>query len=85
VDFALRADLAGAAGPVARLEVVAQNGGRVLAQRELSAVDFAASVCYRQFAVAFESDVELADCEFRVVALGAVPVCADYVELVSEP
>jgi hypothetical protein len=84
VEFHVRADVGAAAGPVASVHVSSECGKHVHVQRQLVAADFAGPPGYRQFSVEFETDVDLSDCEFRVVSFGKVPRYADRVELVCE-
>jgi hypothetical protein len=50
----------------------------------LDAADFAAAGGYHKFSLDFETDVELADCAFRVWTFGKAPLHVDCVELTVE-
>src|SRR5262249_47741178 len=84
VEFYLRADVGAEDGPVGFVDVSSECGKRVHARRPLAAADFAGPPGYRKITLEFETDVDLSDCEFRLVTSGKVPLYADRVELVCE-
>jgi hypothetical protein len=84
VEFHLRADVGTATGPVGSVSISSECGKYLHAQRQLVAADLAGPPGYRKFSVEFEADVDLSDCEFRVISLGKVPLYADRVELICE-
>ncbi len=84
VEFFVKAGPGGDGTPVARLEVTSGGAAQPHARRDLFAADFAGNGGYQKFTLTLETDVELSDCEFRIVAFGKAPLCVDRVELVCE-
>jgi len=83
VDFFLKTAARGS-GPLAQIEVAAGPDGPVLTQRKLAAVDFAETNGYQKFSLILQTEVELSDCQFRVVSDGKAQLFVDRVELVCE-
>lgn len=79
VDFRMRFEGEGAAGPIAVCDVF--DGRRVLARRELRADEVPGSNGYRAITLSFSNDCFANSLEFRVLAVGDVPFVCDRVEV----
>jgi hypothetical protein len=84
VEFHARAEVGAETGPAGYVDVSSECGKRVHARRSLDVSDFAGPPGYRKITLELETDVDLSDCEFRLVSIGKVPLYADRVELVCE-
>jgi hypothetical protein len=84
VEFFVKASPAGEGSPVARLEVTSGGAAQPHAHRDLFAADFAGTDGYRKFTLTLETEVELSDCQFRVLGCGKAPLYVDRIELVCE-
>jgi hypothetical protein len=77
--FHLRLD-APAPGPVAGLDVAAQGGRLVLAQKKVSGGAFTKPGCWQEFELEFSAPPQgLEKVEFRVEYLGTAPLSVDYI------
>ena len=82
VEFFLKADPTTAVATLCTIEVTSERGKQVHAQRHLEPAEFAGQEGYQRFGLEFESNLDLDDCEFRVVAYGRGALYIDRIELV---
>jgi hypothetical protein len=84
VEFHIKADAGGTTGVLGEVQINSECGKRIHARRSLPASEFAGGDGYRKVSVVLETDTDLSDCEFRVLAHGKGALYVDQVELVCE-
>ena len=81
VEYFLKAGPTTAAAPIATIDIASEHGKKVHAQRHLEPTAFADSAGYQRFSLTFDSDTDVSECEFRVIAYGRGALYIDRIEL----